>query len=717
MSQSLQATKLLPNCETTFILDQSKKGLIDYIDISKGKILTLLKTVFSFLSDNSLLKKDSASSFEKYIIDSKFIQTMQKIYYFYSSNFPQNGKIVLHELIKERYAKYLKYYEQNENYFLNNKENIYRFYLIQGLILLWLIETNYDSEYYDELIRLVNSLKRLEEDENRNENSDNKYLNKFLKTIIKFPFIRQNKGTILKVLEVNECDDSIISFFNENLNNYIQKSNSKLRRSLFDEKPSMNNIIGKKNIKTKNEDSYFSLFKENSMSHKRKSYSNASSHKGMITTINSSGFYTPEFRHSKRDSIRHFRRFTINNMNNPRITVSTKDDNFSRANSLSDGMSNLLMKCEEGKHKNNSTNNKLNKNGPSTKSKLRLAVQGHFYTEDDYKNSIDIRRDDSSISSFSELTGENINNNNMINIDNDINCENNAFDNENENEIENTIVSVDELPINTNLSIISNSNSKNIGLEPENIIQETKEEEEIDENEQINEKNKISNNYVKILTDNEIEDFFDQQFVDNKKNKQYQPNIKVNNNNINKNRNRSINDNYGINGDIIKKKKYNNRNKKRNNSSTNRSNNSSKDNSINNNILNKSIQNESIINKNRQNSKKYITNNNLIKNKSKDKNIISVHDKMAKMKNYSSQNVFGIIKSHKNNKPELINILKNKNDNVILQPCTKGKELMSNVLGQQNGNSRNVSKEKLPTDSVAKKNLLSLYNQMKKKNN
>jgi hypothetical protein len=359
----------------------------------------------------------------------------------------------------------------------------------------------------------------------------------------------------------------------------------------------------------------------------------------------------------------------------------------------------------------------LNKNGPSTKSKLRLAVQGHFYTEDDYKNNIDIRRDDSSISSFNELTGENIANNNMINIDidNDIKYENDAFDNENENEIENTIVSVDELPINANLSIISNSNSKNIGLEPENIIQETKEEEEIDENEQINENNKASKNFVKILTDNEIKDFFDQQFVDNKKNNQPQPITKVNNNNINKNRNRSINDNYGINGDIIKKKKYNNRNKKRNNSSTNSSNNSSKDNSINNNILNKSIQNESIINKNRQNSKKYITNNNLIKNKSKDKNIISVHDKMAKMKNYSSQNVFGIIKSHKNNKAELNNMLKNKNDNIILQPCTKGKELMSNVLGQQNGNLRNISKEKLPTDSVAKKNLLSLYNQMKNK--
>jgi hypothetical protein len=352
----------------------------------------------------------------------------------------------------------------------------------------------------------------------------------------------------------------------------------------------------------------------------------------------------------------------------------------------------------------------LNKNGPSTKSKLRLAVQGHFYTEDDYKNNIDIKRDDSSISSFSELTGENITNNN---IDNDINCENDALDNE--NEIENTIVSVDELPINANLSIISNSNSKNIGLEPENIIQETKEEEEIDENEQINENNKASKNFVKILTDNEIKDFFDQQFVDNKKNNQPQPIIKVNNNNINKNRNKSINDINGMNGDIRKKKKYNNRNKKRNNSSINSSNNSSKDNSINNNILNKSIKNELIINKNRQNSKKIITNNNLIKNKSKEKNMISAQDKMVKMKNYSSQNVFGIIKSHKNNKPELSNILKNKNDNVILQPCTKGKELMSNVLGQQNGNSRNVSKEKLPTDSVAKKNLLSLYNQMKNK--
>ena len=73
-----------------------------------------------------------------------------------------------------------------------------------------------------------------------------------------------------------------------------------------------------------------------------------------------------------------------------------------------------------------------------------------------------------------------------------------------DDEIENNIVSVDELPINPNLSMISNSNSKNIGIEPENIIQETKEEEEIDENEIINDKNannKIGSNntYVKIF--------------------------------------------------------------------------------------------------------------------------------------------------------------------------------------------------------------------------
>ena len=83
------------------------------------------------------------------------------------------------------------------------------------------------------------------------------------------------------------------------------------------------------------------------------------------------------------------------------------------------------------------------------------------------------------------------------------------------------------------------------------------------------------------------------------------------------------------------------------------------------------------------------------------------------MKNYSNSNVFGIIKNHKNNKKDVIG-LKNKNENKILQPCTKGKDLVENALNRHNGN-QDISKEKLPTDSVAKKNLLSLYNQLKAK--
>ena len=69
-------------------------------------------------------------------------------------------------------------------------------------------------------------------------------------------------------------------------------------------------------------------------------------------------------------------------------------------------------------------------------------------------------------------------------------------------------------------------------------------------------------------------------------------------------------------------------------------------------------------------------------------------------------------KSHKNNKKE--NILKNKNENTILEPCTKGKELMNNILTNL-GSKKNDEKERLPTDSHAKKNLYSLYNQMKAK--
>ena len=708
MSQSIQTLQFITKKENINSAEKQDKDLMKFIDISKGKILTLLKTVFSFLNDNTLLKNDSFSSFEKYLIDNKFIQTMTRIFYFYTANY-ENGKIILHELIKERYLKFIKYYEQNINYFSNTKELLYRYLQIQGLILLWLIETKYETEYYDELIRLINSLKKL--DENNNDiNDDNKYLNKFLNIIIKFPFIKQNKEIILKVLEANECNNSTISNFNNNLNNYVQKKYSNFKQNLFDEDSSK--IIGKKKIESENKE-YFSLIKENSIfSHKRKSYSNVNSFKGIFSSINSSGFYTPEFKHNKRDSIKHFRRFTINNINNPK-TLILKNSNYSNTNSLSDGMNNLLVKCEEAKNKSNSISSSIlnnNKNCPiSTKSKLRLAVQGHFYTEDDYKNNIDMIKCNSSKTSLNELNNGNIISNDINGIKNDIICENDICDNYNENEIENNIVSVDELPINTNRSIMSSTNSKNLGVEPENIIQETREEEEIDENEQIKDKkdNNSTNNdntYVKILTDNEIKEFFSQQFSDNKNNKK---------NPINNNIKNNINE---VNIENKKKKKLINKNKRRNNSS-NSSNNSSRNNSLNNNLLNKSQKNVIIMNKNRENSKNKISinNNNLIKNKSKskEKKIITAKDKMAKMK--SCQNIFGMIKSHKNNKKEN-NLLKNKNENIILEPCTKGKDLMNNILSQHNNRKENnISKERLPTDSVAKKNLLSLYNQMKAK--
>ena len=244
MSQSIQTLQFITKKENINSAEKQDKDLMKFIDISKGKILTLLKTVFSFLNDNTLLKNDSFSSFEKYLIDNKFIQTMTRIFYFYTANY-ENGKIILHELIKERYLKFIKYYEQNINYFSNTKELLYRYLQIQGLILLWLIETKYETEYYDELIRLINSLKKL--DENNNDiNDDNKYLNKFLNIIIKFPFIKQNKEIILKVLEANECNNSTISNFNNNLNNYVQKKYSNFKQNLFDEDSSK--IIGIKNI-------------------------------------------------------------------------------------------------------------------------------------------------------------------------------------------------------------------------------------------------------------------------------------------------------------------------------------------------------------------------------------------------------------------------------------------------------------------------------------
>jgi len=351
------------------LAERSKKDLIEFLAVSKGKILTLIKTVFSFLNDKSLLKNESHSSFIKYTIESKLVQTMNKVYNFYISNFPENGRETLHDLIKERYLKFIKFYEQNNIFFVNSPELEFKFYLIQTMILLWLIEIKYDTEYYDEIIRVINGLVRLsQKDKNNNvtnsssKNEKNNYLVDFMNIIMKFPYIKQNKEIIIHALEVNECSETLIELFNTNLINLIKTRNSSFhqRQEISSSKQNKDESdvnLGKKSISSQKEDSYFSLIKENkkekekpvtssSISNKRKSFSNASSHKGILSSINSSGFYTPEFKHAKRDSIRHFRRFTINNINNPRTSISNKNNSLSR--SLSTGMNNLLNKCEEG---------------------------------------------------------------------------------------------------------------------------------------------------------------------------------------------------------------------------------------------------------------------------------------------------------------------------------------------------------------------------------
>ena len=732
------------------LAERSKKDLIEFLNVSKGKILTLIKTVFSFISDKSLLKKESLSSFNKYTIESKLVQTMSKVYDFYISNFPENGRETLHELIKERYLKFIKFFEQNENCFFNTKELLFKFYLIQGMLLLWLIEIKYDTEYYDEIIRVINGLIQLDSNTNdniinineintTNTNEKNNYLIEFLNTVLKFPYIKQNKEIIIHALEVNECSEFLINLFNEKIQNLIKKKNSEIKPDINSIEFEKENNFGKKSISSVKEESYFSLIKQDkkekqkeqeqekisassSISNKHKSINSISSHKSVLSSINSSGFYTPEFKHAKRDSIRHYRRFTINNINNPKTSIQTKNNTLSR--SLSSGMTNLLNKCEQGiNHNKNNNNININNNntiqnitnGPSTKSKLRLIVEGNFYPEDVTNSLNKINNEETNVNNNANNNINNINNNkinnelniNNININNNTeeiisennninitSAENNLISNDicpcenEEEEIENNIVSVDELPINPNLSMISNSNSKNIGVEPENIIQETKEEEENDENDitlDKNGNNKIGSNntYVKILTDNEIKDFFSQQFSDNK-------NSNCNNKKEKENKNKlSISTNFFKN-----EKNGKNKNKKRNASKNNNNNKSQKNINI--------------------NSKKIIKAKSKSKSKSKSKENNSLSN-VNKRKNYS-QNIFGMIKnnkSHKNNKKE--NVLKNKNENEILEPCTKGKELMNNIINNLGSKKNQNENERLPTESHAKKNLLALYNQMKTK--
>ena len=441
MSNSLQTIHFEQLNQQLNLLERQNKDLIDFLSISKGKIMTLLKTVFSFLNDKSLLKSESRFSFNKYTIESKLVQTMSKVYDFYTSNFPENGKETLHELIKERYLKLNKFYEENINFFMNYKELEFRFYLIQGMILLWLIEIKYDSEYYDEIIRVINGIIRLKQEEG-NKDEKNNYLLDFFNTILKFPYIKQNKDIIIHALEVNECSESLIQLFNEKLKDLIKRRNSKFlpekdSNQKKQEIDSLNINLGKKGIISHKDDSYFSLIKENkekkststSISQKRNSLSNLSSHKSILTSINSSGFYTPEFKHAKRESLRHFRRFTINNINNPKTSIPVKNSTIKR--SISTGMNNLLTKCEAGiNHKNNNIHsnnniniiNPLNKNGPSTKSKLRLVIEGHFYNgEDDLINNLDINKEENN-----NVNIANNSNNELVNSN-----ENNIIENEN----------------------------------------------------------------------------------------------------------------------------------------------------------------------------------------------------------------------------------------------------------------------------------------------
>jgi hypothetical protein len=308
---------------------------------------------------------------------------MSKVYDFYISNFPENGRETLHELIKERYLKFIKFFEQNENCFFNTKELLFKFYLIQGMLLLWLIEIKYDTEYYDEIIRVINRLIQLDSNTNdniintseintTNTNEKNYYLIEFLNTVLKFPYIKQNKEIIIHALEVNECSEFLINLFNEKVQNLIKKKNSEIKPDINSIEFEKENNFGKKSISSVKEESYFSLIKQDkkekqkeqeqekisassSISNKHKSINSISSHKSVLSSINSSGFYTPEFKHAKRDSIRHYRRFTINNINNPKTSIQTKNNTLSR--SLSSGMTNLLNKCEQGINHNKNNNN------------------------------------------------------------------------------------------------------------------------------------------------------------------------------------------------------------------------------------------------------------------------------------------------------------------------------------------------------------------------
>ena len=69
MSNSSQVIHFSKLNQGLNFLERPNKDLIEFLNVSKGKILTLLNTVFSFLNDKSLLKNESRYSFNKYTIE------------------------------------------------------------------------------------------------------------------------------------------------------------------------------------------------------------------------------------------------------------------------------------------------------------------------------------------------------------------------------------------------------------------------------------------------------------------------------------------------------------------------------------------------------------------------------------------------------------------------------------------------------------------------
>ena len=596
--------------------------------ISKGQIVTLFNSIFSFLNDKSLLEKENTAFFEKYVIDNNLINTMQKVFNFFNANFPEKGKDSLHDLLKEKYLKVEKYL--NDYIISESNEILLKSSQIKALILVWLIELKHENDYYDKLIKIISKLVNIKQTNSPNSKNENKYLNKFLNTLIKFPYIKKNQNIVIKALEINRCPNNLITKFKEDIQIYRNQKTFIYKQDLFSPNTQISNSFDWKEKNKSNSNNYKNISKFPSITISRRK-TTVGHNKGVVASINSSGFYTPEFKSSKRWSLSMVPRHLTNN-NIPKTIISNNNSissSFSHKNTT-ESMKDFMQKCQSGKH----IDDKNEEKKISTKSKFRIAVRGHFYSNNDYENNIDIIHDNS------KKHIENIKN----------------------LEFEDNIVSVDEVPINTNLSIISDSASINLGIEPDKVIEETKEEEE-EENEQLLEKNVLnekllsdninentkeikSNNKkkVSILSDSEVEDFFFQEF--NKKS--------------NKNKRNNILDKSPINNNIkksnIKKDKY--------------------------------------------------VNKESIKNNSKENTTISGKEKVESLKKYS--NDFSLIKqkSHKNikniNQIKKINIICS-NGSQVLVPCTKGKEMLNNEINNRN--------ERLPTESVAKRNLLSLYNQ------